>query len=373
MSKKKKIYYMVYSLESGGIERYSINLYKYINKDKYKLDFIAWSEDKEFFDDDFINMGGNKICLKKNTKNLIGLKKKFKIIKNCIKSVFNDDYHIAYFNISQPSSIIKFPLLCKLRGMKIIIHSHNSNAPKRSKFDFFYKFIMNLIVDKYLSCSDKAAEYMFPNSIVEAKKYELINNGIEAENYIFNSSKRELLRTQNNLSNKFVIGHIGRFNIQKNHFFIIDIFYEIVKINSNSILILIGTGELVEEVKKYVESKQLNDKVIFVGTTNEIPNYLQMFDIFLLPSLFEGLPIVGIEAQASGVKSFLSSSITTEVDITGIVDFIPLETNAIEWAQKICKYRNGYDRKNTLEYILHSGYDISATASRVEEIFDEIK
>ena len=364
---------MVYSLESGGIERYSINLYKHINKENYQLDFIAWSEDEEFFDKEFKDMGGIKVCLKSGTKKLSGIRKKVKILSNCIKSIVGKDYDIAYFNISSPKSILKFPLLCKLCGMKIIIHSHNSNEVCDSKKKYiFSKLIMSLITDKYLACSNSAALFMFPSKVYKNKSYELINNGIETEKYIFNDDKRTKFRKELNLKNSFVIGHIGRFNEQKNHKFIIDVFDKVCKLNKNAVLMLIGSGELIDKIRDYVYLKKLEENVFFVGTTNKIPDYLNVFDIFILPSLFEGLPIVGIEAQSSGLHCIMSTNVTEEVDITGLVEFIPLSSEIDIWVQSILKYQDGYLREDTSSKIISHGYDIKSTARKVEALFNEI-
>ena len=162
----------------------------------------------------------------------------------------------------------------------------------------------------------------------------------------------------------------GRFNKQKNHLGLIDIFYKLSEKEKNVKLLLIGTGELEDIVKKKVEELKLNDKVLFLGAKPNVNEYYQAMDLFVLPSLFEGLPIVGIEAQTSGLKCIVSNNITKELDITNNVEFVPIEKED-EWISKIVQYKvNGYKRENMKEIIINKNYDINTEINKLENIYE---
>lgn len=186
-----------------------------------------------------------------------------------------------------------------------------------------FKSLIPFIADYNIACSESAARYMFPKRVIDSKDYQIINNGIEVSSYVYNPQVRQVYRSRYNCHGKFVVGHIGRFVRQKNHEFIIDIFSEIHKKESDSILCLFGTGEDENRIKEKVKELGLEDSVMFYGTTNEVQNILQMMDVFLFPSLYEGLPVVCVEAQAAGLPVVASGTITEEVRITDLVKFVP--------------------------------------------------
>ena len=372
--RKNKVFYLVYGLTSGGIEKYSVNLFKYINKKKHKVDFIVKMEQKEFFDDLFYALGGKKIALSHGcTGNSI---QRIIIYLRNLYVTLKDGYNIAYFNLSSPSAVFKYPLISRILGIKkIIIHSHNSYEEKvgiiKKIINFFGRICINWIAYARFACSDKAAKWMFGNRILKLKKYSLIANGIEVDQYTFNPSSRANLRKILGIhDNQFVIGHVGRFVEQKNHEFIIDIFYELLTIQKNALLLLIGIGPLKNSIEEKVLKLGIKQNVIFLGERADVNDYMQVMDIFLLPSFYEGLPVVGIEAQAAGLKCFFSNTITKEADVTGNVEFIGINEDAITWAKKI-KSKFMYERKSQKKSIEQAGFDIQSTAHLVESVFEK--
>ena len=365
--------YFVYGLGSGGIEKYSINLYKYMDHEKFIVDIVTKRNENDFFNELLLSLKGKRIGISDygNSKN----KKILGYIKN-LYSIAHNDYDIAYFNFSSPRAALKYIPICRLAGIKkIIIHSHNSNEENNKKIkkimNFVGRFYINKTVNIKLACSELAASWMYGENKVLNNDYFLIKNGIEARMYDFNVNIRNELRTKLNIkNNEIVIGHIGRFVAQKNHKFLIKIFCEVNKINSSSRLVLIGIGELQNEIKKEVELLGLKDNVIFLGERNDINACLQMMDLFLLPSLYEGLPVVGIEAQASGLRCVFSSSVSKDADITGNITFIDLDKNEKYWADIILSLVP-YERKSQLKTVIDAGYDIKNTAEKIEDIINE--
>lgn len=372
---KIRVFYMVYGLTSGGIEKYSISLYKHIDKEIIVMDFITKLDREEFFDRALYDLGGKKIPLSRNCHGN-KLSKMIQYLKN-VNKVIDTGYDVAYFNLSTPAAVFKYPLICKLHGIKnIIIHSHNSseaNGKMANKFlNALGRRYINHIAKEKFACSDKAAVWMYGKQAVEKKSYTFIKNGLEIDKYTFNQSVREKLRKQYNFDKEaLVIGHIGRFEKQKNHEFLIDIFAEVSRTRSNAYLVLIGVGSLEQSMEEKVKKYQLEDKVLFLGEISNVNEYLQMIDIFVLPSLFEGLPIVGIEAQAAGLKCFFSSTISREADITGNVLFVDLEAGAEGWANVILQHAD-YSRGSQKQAIREAGYDINFTSALVQERIEKM-
>ncbi|MCJ8189536.1 Putative glycosyltransferase EpsF [Lactiplantibacillus plantarum] len=369
-----RVFYMVYSLTSGGIEKYSVNLLKHIDKQKFSLDFITKIDRKEFFDDQVASLGGKKIPL--SSEKSSGVREMFELFWNAYKTA-RRGYDLAYFNLSTPAAVFKYPLICKLAGIhKIVIHSHNASEDGagigHSVVNYLGRAVINRISSERFACSDKAAQWMFGGKVAEQGQYTLIQNGIETVKYTYNKEKREKIRKELNIGrDHLVLGHVGRFAEQKNHEFLIAIMKEISKIDTKAVLLLIGVGEKFGSIQSLVHEYGLNDRVRFMGETDRVADLMQAMDVFVLPSHFEGLPVVGIEAQASGLKCVLSSNISLEADVTGNVSFLDLNLGPKKWANFIDEVR-GYQRQDTSKAICDAQYDIRETTRLVEKKLTEV-
>ena len=187
--------------------------------------------------------------------------------------------------------------------------------------------------------------------------------------FIFDEEKRVKLRKEYNLENKFVIGNVARFMKQKNHIFMLELFKVILNKNPNSVLMFFGDGELQNEIKQKAKDLGIEKSVMFMGNVENVNEMYQVMDVFLLPSLFEGLPVVGIEAQTSGLKCFMSDTITNEVSITENVEFLSLKNDSLEkWADKILENID-YERKNMSKEIITAGYSIKEEAKKLQDIY----
>lgn len=204
------------------------------------------------------------------------------------------------------------------------------------------------------------------------KNFTVIHNAINSENYKFDAVKREKIRCKLNLKNKFVVGHVGRFSYPKNHKFLINIFYEVQKIEPDSILMLVGDSvnddKLLVEAKEQVKILNIENKVLFLGMRNDVSDLMQAMDCFVFPSHFEGFGIVAVEAQAAGLKCYLSDVIAKEVRITDLVNFISLQESPKAWADKILKNRN-YKREDMTEKIKTAGYEIKTEIKKIENFY----
>ena len=288
-------------------------------------------------------------------------------------------YQVIHINTS--NMFAEIPVLCAAKKVGIatrIIHSHNSSMGTdhpvkrmllkcRVALDIGRGIVAKLATH-YFACSQLAAEWLFPAHIVESGKVMLVKNGIDSARFQFNREIREKYRSEMGLTDKFVVGNVGRFSFAKNHTFLLDIFAEIHKRKPESVLLLIGEGELEEEVQKKTDDLHLTDCVCFLGLRSDVNCLLQTMDVFVLPSFFEGLPIVAIEAQAAGLEMVMSDAVSREAGITELAEFISLDQEAEVWADRILQLY-GYSRRNMCEEIMAAGYDMAGTAKWVESFY----
>ncbi|MFC6163338.1 glycosyltransferase [Lactiplantibacillus dongliensis] len=370
------IFYLVFGLSSGGKEKYSLNLYEHIDKSRYNLQFIVKYMSHDFFDDRYKAAGGHKIALMKvNTKlpaKINTLIFALRVFKNVRKN-----YDIAYFNLNKPADIFTYPLICRLAGQKkIIIHSHSSFQDDETYFlkvmNALGRVAINLIASAKFACSDKAAVWMFGKKHAQKHDYKLITNGLEIDDYDFNRNVRGRMRLALGIEpNQIVVGHVGRFATTKNHTFILDVFKEILKTQPNAILVLIGVGPLKKDMIKKAELLKITSNVKFMGEVVNVNEYLQAMDVFILPSIFEGLPISGVEAQASGLHCVYSSNISQEADITGNVQFLGLNEGIEKWASTIIA-ESKICRQSEKGKVAKAGFDVEHSTRQVESTIDQL-
>lgn len=343
----------------GGVETCLINYYRNINKEKIQFDFINMYE-KLCFEDEILRLGGNIYSIP-NVK-----KRPIEYYKKLIKIIEENGYKIVHINMLSAANVLPVIAAKKTNVEHIIVHSHNSNTPSgviRKVLDRINKGVLLKYSTDLWACSELAGKWMFGRN----KEFKIINNAIDIEKYKFNEETRKKIRKQLNVEDKFVIGHIGRFSYQKNHEFLINVFYELQKIEKNVYLLLIGEGELKDSIQKRVDELKINNKVSFLGTTKEIENYLQAMDIFVLPSRFEGLPVTGIEAQANGIDCIFSANISIETKINNNSVFLPLICE--EWVKKISELKHNVSLRRVERLI--ENYDIKINCRELERIYNE--
>ncbi|MFQ8891840.1 MAG: glycosyltransferase family 1 protein [Clostridium sp.] len=357
---------------SGGLEAFVMNVYRNINNDEIKFKILLSQNKGNGYDKEIEMLGGSKkVLLSNKTKSPM-----IRVIRNYIKfykEIKRNNYKIIHFNACNASVMICV-FIAKIAGVPIrIVHSHNTDIGKKHKLikTIYHKICKNIFGKTgtlYYACSVNAANWLFTPKIVK-NKVEIIKNGIDVTKFIFNEDNRKKVRSELGIENKFVLGHVGRFGVQKNHSFLIDIFYEVYKKNKESVLLLIGVGELEEEIKNKVKLLGIESQVFFLGLKSNIPQYLHAMDAFVFPSLFEGLGIVAIEAQAAALKIFASDVVPQEANITEYFNYISLEKSATEWAEKILKCKEGYIRRDCSQEIKENGYDIKKVAKEMENIY----
>lgn len=347
----------------GGVEAVIMNYYRNIDHDKIQFDFICDEDSTNIPYDEIEKLGGKVILISPYQKIFSYQKELKKVLKD-------GNYKIVHSNIN---TLSVFPLrAAKKVGVPVrIAHSHSTTNKKEWKKNLL-KLILRpfskVYATDYICCSELAGRWLFGNKTYDSGRVFLLNNAIDIEKYTYNEKIRKEKRKELGInSSTLVIGHIGRFVAQKNHTFLIDIFNEIHKKNSDSKLLLAGQGPLVNDIKEKVNKLNLNDSVTFLGQRSDSNELYQAFDIFLLPSLYEGLPVVGVEAQAAGLLCYLSSDMTKETKVLNSTTIISLSDTSEEWAQSILSGSSEYKRINTKKEISKNGFSIKEEAKKLED------
>lgn len=316
---------------SGGIENCIMNYYRYIDKSKFSFDFVDQYGEGLAYESEIKSLGG-KIYTLKNYKRYplnaaLGLKK---ILKE-------NDYHIVHINMLSAANTLFLDIAYADPKEKVVIaHSHNANVPPgviRFMLHEFNKKRLQKAKFERWACGKKAGEWMWDKSF-DVK--DIIPNAIETQRFKFDSQNREKLRKQCGFAqDDIVIGYVGRFSVQKNIFFLLGILDSLRKKSSSYKLLLIGGGELESRLREETARLKLESAVFFAGIQEDTAPWYSAMDAFVLPSIFEGFPVVSIEAQSCGLSCFISDRVTKEVKVTKLVHFLGLTNNAEAWADEI--------------------------------------
>ena len=356
-----KILHVLNNLGSGGAESFVMNVYRNIDRSRIQFDFLVRSSENNFLLDEIKNMGGKVTLLPSFPRHILS---NYKGLNHYLKH-HAKEYKAIHVHANSLVYVKPLELAAKYGIEKVIIHSHNT----KSAAPFIHKYNLDRI-DKWVTdrfaCSNMAGEFMFPN-----KQFKFIPNGIDLEKFRFSNEKRKKIRSRLNINEDMtIIGHIGRFTYAKNHEKLIDIFAEYKTLNSLSKLVLIGEGKERDMIYQLVRQKGLVDDVIFTGAVNNVDAFLSAMDIFCLPSRFEGLPVVLIEAQAASVPCLVSSATTKESNCGGVI-FKSLDDSSYDWALSIDGIiRNSENRDRSVNEKLKS-FDIRLVAKNLEEFYSE--
>lgn len=349
----------------GGIEAVVISEYLAMDKSKIQFDFIC-DEDSTNIPYDLIEKNGGRVII------IPPYQKVFKYHKELKKVLKENNYKIVHSHISTMSVFSLFAAKCA--GVPVrIAHSHSTTNKKEKKKNLMKQVLRpfsKVFATNYMCCSELAGRWLFGNKEYDKGNVYLLNNAIDLAKFKYNEALRKKKRKELGIKdNTLVIGHIGRFVAQKNHDYLIDIFNEIHKKNNNSILLLAGKGPLEEEIRNKVKELNLEDSVKFLGQRNDANELYQAFDVFLLPSLYEGLPVVGVEAQASGLLCYLSDDMTKETKVLDITKFMSLNNTPEEWADNILDDVKKYKRIDTSKEMTAKNFNIKEEAKKLEEYY----
>lgn len=358
MMEQVRVLHVVTYMGRGGLETMLMNYFRNIDRSKVQFDFLVHRDFEADYDKEILSLGGRIYHLPQ----LNPFSRKY---HKALDSFFAEHpYQIVHSHLDCMSA---YPLShAKKAGVPVrIAHAHNKSQDKNIKYPL--KILSKSLIPKYatnlFACGEEAGQWMF-----DGKKFQILYNAIDSSRYIYSEQIRREVREELKLGNKLVIGHVGRFSPQKNHGFIIRLFYELQKRKPDSILILTGDGKNRPQIEKMVQELDLGRKVIFTGIRSDVNRLMQAMDVFLFPSLYEGLGIVAIEAQAAGLPCVVSKKVPEDAKITKLVSSLSLQAPLSEWIDTILNAGHT-ERRDQTEQVKRAGYDIVENAKRLQDFY----
>lgn len=360
-----KIAYVLGKLHSGGKKNLVMEYFRHIDRNAVTIDFICDSDSNSIPEDEVKQLGGKVF-------RITPYEHIFKNMREMLHIFKEEKYDVVH---AWNSMMNVFPMkMAKKAGIKVRISESLSMANKHESKSFI-KYALrpfsNVAANYYMACGEDCGVFQFGRKALELGKISIFKTVINVKENAYNPELRELTRKKFKWEDKVVYGFIGRFVPQKNPLFIIDIFNEIQKIQANAQLVLIGFGDLEKRMSERIKMYGIESKVENLGRREDIKQFYNAFDAFLLPSLYEGLPVVGLEAQSGGLPIFLSTEITSEAKACNIAHFISLQTPASEWASTIVNIvaENIPQRRSYVEEVIAAGFDSASESQRLQQYY----
>lgn len=365
-----RIAHIIGKMRNGGVESAVFSYYKHIDREKIQYDFIIDSDSSNLALQDEIESLGGKIIT------VPPYQEPFAYHKALYELFSEKHYPLVYSHVN---TLSVFPLFAAWRAGVPIRIALSQSTGAWGKGEFFRNVVKHILrnfsrtfATHWCACSKLAGEFQFGRKAVASGRVMIWPNAIETERYAYNESVRNDVRESLGLAGKFVVGHAGRFMPQKNHDFLVDIFAEIHRRREDSVLLLAGDGPLMDGIKEKVTRMAMNDSVIFLGSVNDMEKYYQAMDVFILPSLYEGLPVVGSEVQVAGLPFLCSDAVTPETKFCENMRFMSLKKSASEWAQEALKMYDGHIRRDMSIYAREAGFDVKAQAAKLSEWYCDL-
>ena len=359
-----KVLFITHYLRPNGTENFIMNVYRHIDPTKFHIDFLLYTNEETCHTRE-VRQNGSIIYVVPGRKEslsgyYLGLKDFFKQHRG--------EYGAIHFCGGSLTSIAPLFFAWKYDVPLRIAHSHSSFTfgLHNKLLHYLNRIFIHKICTHYLACSDVAGEWFFGKH-----PFEIVKNGIDVEDFRYNEAFRNEEREKLNLPpENLVIGHVGRFSSEKNHEYLINIFNEVRQINDKSILLLAGSGDLLEKTKKKVEHLGLSSYVQFLGQRHDVNKLMQAMDCFVMPSTFEGLPFVLVEAQCAGLPCYVSDKISHDSALLTTTKFLPLTAHAKEWAKEICSQIRTENRHHGANEITRQGYSIYDITNKLQNIYN---
>ncbi len=358
-------------MDRGGAEAMIMNYMRNINRDIIKFDFLTNRDYRAAYEDEIESLGGKVYHMCPMYPG------KFHRYKKEVREFLKEhpEYKIIHSNLEERSYL---PLkVAKKMGVPVrISHSHNRPLGINPKLivRYYFRFMLKFYNTHMFACGEEAGDWLYGKK--NRDNVTIMNNAVDANQYRYNPEVSKEMKKQLGIEGKKVIGHVGRFFPQKNHGFLIDIFNEIHKKDKDTVLLLVGGGELDDALKNQIKEKVkklgLEDAVQFLGVREDVDRVVQTFDVFLLPSLFEGLPVTMVEAQAAGLPCVISDKVPIQCDLTGNVWVVPLEESPEKWADVVLDKAYNFEKRDTYQQIADAGFDIKSQAKWLEEFYVKV-
>ena len=361
-----RVLHMIGSLEIGGSQMMILNLYRSIDRDKIQFDFIIDHSNGGALIPEVKALGARVYIMPQfKGYNILEIKKAWNLFFKT-----HPEYKILHSHVRSYASI--YIHIAKKYGLKTIIHSHStSNGTGFSSLGKrILQYPLRYQADYLFACSKEAGEWLFGKRALENDNFKIIRNGIDCDRFQFDEKNREKIRKEYGIEDNFVIGHVGRHTSAKNPIFLLEIFSEIYKKDSNARLLQVGQGEMTERMKQKCHDLGIEQAVIFAGVHNDVEKYYSAMDVFLFPSLWEGLGIVVVEAQTNGLQCVVSTEVPVLADIgAGMFHVLDLQESAETWASLTHSFSKSKRLNDKVEFAQHSGYDIKDMAYNLSKFY----
>lgn len=351
-------------MDRGGAETMVMNYYRHIDRTKVQFDFLVHREQRGAYDDEIEALGGRIYRMYPIYP------QNFAKYKRDIHTFFKEhpEYRIIHSHMSE-LGYFAFKEAAK-QGVPVrICHAHNAPHGFDMKMvmrNYFKKRMMPYLTHLFM-CGVESGRWLYGKK--NEDRFIMLNNAIDAKMYSFDTSKRIQIRKQFGIQNELVVGHVGRFNPQKNHPFLMEIFAALLKKEPNAVLLLVGGGNDMPKIQAKAQELGIAERVRFLGVRSDVADIMQTMDVFVFPSLYEGLPVTMVEAQASGLPCLISDKVPSEcILIEELVEAIPLSESPDIWAEKILAKRGTPHTDRRAEIAAH-GFDITTEAVKLQEFY----
>lgn len=350
------------TMDRGGVSTFMMNVYEKMHSENIQIDFLVHTLSKGVRDEDILNLGGKIFRVPARGKNPL---KNYRQIKQIM---LDGNYDVVHAHADAGNStILSIAKECDIPIR--ISHCHNTNYTNKSLLKKFLNEQFKKQIPRYAThlwaCSEKAGEWLYGNH-----SFEVIPNAIDVQKFIYSPQLSKDLRKELNLENKFVIGHVGRFDYQKNHDFLLKVFVEVVNEREDAHLVLIGKGELEEVIKKQANQLGILDKISFLGESSNVNELINVFDVGVFPSLFEGFGIAVLEMQINGLPLVVSDNFPSEINLTDNIRFLSLDETVKYWCETILETK-GRDT-GAVDKIIAKGYNLSDMVNKLTKTYERI-
>ncbi|MBQ7660921.1 MAG: glycosyltransferase family 1 protein [Clostridia bacterium] len=360
-----RILHSVSNMDRAGIETMLMNFYRHIDREAVQFDFLANKPKPGDYDDEIRAMGG-RIFISPGYKRV---PQYFRYMR----ALFSEHPEYKIIHAHNGSLMLYAMRSAQMNHIPVrIAHAHATSIP----FDFkngvkqCMKPLIKYTATDYWGCSNAAGEFYFTKKRWDAR-HELIHNAIDVSRFSFREEYRKEIRARYGLGDKFVVGHVGRLTWQKNQKKLLEVFAALRRMRPDAVLLIVGTGELADKLKAQSAALGIADAVIFAGVQSDVYAWYSAFDTFVMTSWYEGLPVVGIEAQAADLPCVFSDEITPEVKVTDRVRFMGLNDPAEAWAQAVLSFAPAA-RVGRFDELCAAGYDIETEAKRMQALYTEL-
>jgi len=366
MNKKIKVLQVIGTLKIGGAENIAMNFARFIDKKRFQIDYLVFGDTKGEYEDEALELGCKIIHIDPPSNGYL------KYFRNLKRILIEGKYNAIHAHMLLNNGLtLKAAHDVKIK--KRISHSHSTDSGRKESF--FYKcyvYLMKRMIKKYatdlISCGGDAGEYLYGNEFKQ--KGIILNNGIDVSKFAYNVETRMEVRQSLGVDEEILLGHVGRLTKVKNHEFLIDVFNEMLKINANTRLLIVGDGELRGFIEEKIDNLGIKDRVTLTGIRTDIADLLQAIDVIVFPSLFEGFPVTMVEAQAAGIPCIVSDKVTNQIAVTNLISFMSLDESAKSWAH-VSLQQAMHERTNKSSQMIEKGFDVITTIKTLEKIYED--